>query len=317
MDPSDRALDGRVDVAAIIATLKARWRPIIIVPLVSIAIAILYLNVTPPRYEAQMRVIAAASSAGDGLSGKLSQFGGLAAVAGVSLPDSGGSSSFKLYVEAMHSRDVAEILARDASIMHGVFVSEWDASAKQWRPPSGIIYDTSKTIKPLIGLTNRSWEAPGSARLQIWMAQEIAVAQNAKSPVVTVSVRSKDPKFAIMFLKKLNLVIDKMLRARTLLRTDDYIRYLTARMPTIVLAEQRVAIAQALSEQERIKMVASSTRPYAAELFEHPAASDRPVSPEPIKVLAIATVLGLVFGLGWAFVIPLRVRSSAFSTLRS
>ena len=52
-----------------------------------------------------------------------------------------------------------------------------------------------------------------------------------------------------------------MLRERALLRTNDYIRYLSLRLQTVTLAEQHVAIAQALGEQERLKMAMSSSSP--------------------------------------------------------
>jgi LPS O-antigen subunit length determinant protein (WzzB/FepE family) len=306
MSSADRPTDSGIDVAATLLLLLRRWPLIIGCIITALIAAVVYLHAATYRYAVTMRVAPPASSAGDGVSSRLSQLGGLAAVAGVSLPDSGGSASFKLFVEALHSRDVAEALARDPAIMHGIFRQEWDARTRTWRLPSGFIYGLSKSVKPVLGIPSRAFAPPGPARLKQWLVDNIGVDQNLKTPVVTVTLMSEDPALAIYVLKQLDSTIDTMLRERALLRADEYIRYLAARLPTIALAEQRIAIAQALGEQERLKMAAGSNRAFAAEVFEHPAATDRPVLPVPSKVLAMALLLGLVVGVGLALVIPRR-----------
>lgn len=303
---ADDPTPGGIDIAATLRLLRRRWTLIAGCVVAALIVAVVYLNFVTYRYAVQMRIVPVAAANGDGLSSKLSQIGGLAAVAGVSLPDAGGSGTFKLFVEAMHSRDVADILARDRELMHDVFAKEWDARTKTWRRPQGFVHDLAGTLKSMLGVPARPFAPPGAARLQDWMETQVSVDQNLKTPVVTITILSDRPAFAVKFLDRLCTTIDAMLRERAQLRTDDYIRYLSARLPTITLAEQRIAIFQALGEQERLKMAMSSDRPYAAETFEHPAASDRPVVPVPLKVLAIALILGLLVGVGLAFVIPRR-----------
>ena len=297
MATNDDVIRNDIDLAATITVLRRGWRKIVVFIIVALAAAIAYLNIVSHRYAIEMRLAPVANSSNDGVSSKLSQLGGLAAVAGVSLPDSAGSGSFKLFVEALHSRDIADILARDPIIMHGAFAREWDGATQSWRQPAPIVETVTTVLKSMLGMSIRPFAPPGAARLQEWMSNEVAVDQNLKTPVVTVSLLDKDSAFAVHFLDRLASSIDAQLRQRALLRSNDYIRYLTARLPTVTLAEQRVAIAQALGEQERLKMAASSDRSYAAEVFEHPAASDRPMSPVPWKVLAIALMLGTILGI--------------------
>jgi hypothetical protein len=301
MEPEPPA--GSIDFATVATLLRQQWRLIVGCIVAALVIAAVYLNLATYRYSIEMRVAPTANGSADGVSSKLSQLGGLAAVAGVSLPDAGGAGTFKLYVEALHSRDVAEVLARDPAILHGVFPHEWDAHTHSWRVPAGALHDLTTAVKPLLGIPALPFAPPGPARLQQWMTEQVGVDQNLKTPVVTVMLMSDNPAFAVRFLDQLNITADTLLRQRALLRTDDYIRYLSARLPTVTLAEQRVAIAQALGEQERLKMAASSTRPFAADVFEHPAASDRPVTPVPVRVLGIALVLGTVLGVALALML--------------
>ena len=292
--------DGGIDIAATLRTLRKRWWLVAGCVVTALVVAIVYLAVVPYRYAVQMRVAPVAGTGSDGLSGKLSQFGGLAAAAGVALPETGGSASFRLYVEALHSHDVADIMAHDAGLMHRIFYREWDPARHRWIPPAGTVHDLATTIKSALRLPVLPWEPPGAARLAAWLNEQIIIDQNVKTPVVTVSMFGADPALAIDVLTRLGGTVDELLRQRALIRTDDYIRYLAARLPTISLAEQRVAVAQALGEQERLKMVASSGQPYAAEVFEHPAASERPVTPNVGKTIVVALVLGLAAGIAFA-----------------
>ena len=73
-------------------------------------------------------------------------------------------------------------------------------------------------------------------------------------------------------------------------------RDLSAQLGKVTIAEHREALAQTLSEQEKQRMAASSSAPYAAEPFGNATASPRPTSPRPILVLAASLMAGLLLG---------------------
>src|SRR5690606_16351275 len=79
-------------------------------------------------------------------------------------------------------------------------------------------------------------------------------------------------------------------------RSSGNIAYLTEQLSKATVAEYREAIAQALSEQEKIRMASSSTAPFAAEPFGSAAASPRPTSPQPLLVLIVSIVGGGILG---------------------
>jgi len=64
----------------------------------------------------------------------------------------------------------------------------------------------------------------------------------------------------------------------------------------VTLAEHRVALAAALSEQEKTRMLAQSSAPFAAEPPSTASTLLRPTSPRPLVFLIVAVVLE--FGLG-------------------
>lgn len=304
MNPTDTVVvltEETVDFAAAWALLRRRWWVIALTTIAALLIGILVLHSATYRYTSTMVISPAQTSGSDGISSRLGSLGGLASAVGVSLPEGGGGAAFKLYVEGLKSYDVAQVLARDPDIMHHLFFAEWDAATRQWRRPQGAMHGFINAVKDVLGIPNLPWQAPDATRLQTLFETQLMVEVNARSPVVIVRFEDRDPAFANRLLERINSTTDGLLRARAILRTNDYIAYLNAKLRTVELTEQRQSITQTLDDQERIKMAESSTRPFAAEVFSGPSATSRPTSPKPYKLLLLAMLGGV--GLGVAIVL--------------
>lgn len=301
MDHPVRADEEAVDYDALRATLRRGWWIIAIFVIGAVLAVVVYLHSATYSYTSTVVVTPAQYSRADGLSGKLGGLGGLASAVGVSLPDGNGTSEFKLYIEGLRSYDVAKQLAADPRFMHRLFSREWDPVVRQWRMPRGASRNVINSVKDILGIPNIPYQPPNAIRLQTLLDEKLMVDVNPRSPVVTIRFAHEDPTFGNEVLERINGATDNLLRQRALLRTNDYIRYLTAKLPVVQMPEQKLSIAQTLGDQERIKMAASSTRPYAGEIFSGPAASFRPTSPKPYKLLLIGMLLGA--GLGIAVVL--------------
>ena len=105
-----------------------------------------------------------------------------------------------------------------------------------------------------------------------------------------------DKEFAMQLLRSLHQTADEMLRQRAIKRTTDYIAYLSGTLAKITVAEHRLAIAQALSEQEKAAMAARSGAAFAAEVLEQPWANSYPSSPSVLQTLARWTFIGTLAG---------------------
>lgn len=258
--------------------------------------ALVYLRVATFVYTAQLQVTPAASSGNEGLSSSLNGLRGLASLAGTVLPGNQQASSFDLYINSLHSRQVAEELSRHEEIMSVVFSSEWDAVTKQWKMPTSTLTPLKNAIKKALGIPIYPWQPPGAGRLQEYMENAIEIDQDPKSPIATIRMEHKDPTFATRFLAAAHNAADGQLRRKALARASDYIRYLTGKLETVVVAEHRLVIADALSEQEKVRMMTSSPSPFAAELFGQPSASLRATKPRPIVVLLGSVLIGVFVG---------------------
>lgn len=270
--------------------MKWWWMPAML--LAALVLTTLYLRQADYRYSAELRVHAAPSSSG---TRPTSALGGLAALTGL-----GGASEqvspFRFYLDGIYAAEVAERLSHDDRLMHRLFVAEWDPQRRMWRQPPSLAGSLRRGITGMFGLPQVAWQPPGAARLQDLIVKQVSVRQSVKSPLVGIGYSHPDPVFAVHFLERLHATVDGYLREQQSLRTRENIRYLSEKLQTVTLSEQRQALVTALAEQERQAMLVYSNAPYAAEPFDVPTASAEPTQPRAIPLLAGAAVAGLLLG---------------------
>lgn len=287
------------DEVNLVELLSDIWRQrVLVICCVAVFVlgAIFYLNVATYAYTAELRVTPAQpSQLGKGKTAGLS---GLASVAGLSLGRDPGTMSFDLYTESLKSRDVAEKLAGQRDLMKVVFAGEWDERTKSFRePPAGLVAMISRTLKSILGIPVYAWQPPSAARLQEYIESNVKTKEAIESPVVSITLEHPDPEFAVKFLNQLHHALDDNLRTKALVRSTEYIDYLSDQLRRVTIVEHRSAIAEMLSEQEKTKMMASSSLAFAADQFGPVTASLRPTSPRPSIVLALSIVLGTLAGI--------------------
>ncbi len=289
------------------AKIRRRKWTVLAFTLAALLIAVVYLRTADYVYTATLRVSPAPSAAGGGP--ELGALGSLASLTGLGVGSSETATPFRLYVEGVYAREVADRLSRDDAIMHTVFAGEWDTTRRSYRQRQGMLSSLKDGVFGVLGIPTNAWAAPDGARLQGFIGSAVVVTQSVKSPLVTVSFGATDPAFATRFLAKLDRTIDDYLREKALARSRQNVTYLSQKLAMVTLAEHRQVLAAALASEERQLMLASNPAPYAADLFDRVTASLGPTSPRPLPVLLSALVAGLLLGIAAAIVWPLHRRA--------
>jgi uncharacterized protein involved in exopolysaccharide biosynthesis len=282
---------------------KQSWRLILGCAAFGFVMAALSLQGAMYTYPVEMQVTTAQSTTSGGGSRGLSQLSGLASIANLSLPSTQSEVQFQLLIDSIRSRDLANDIAKNQDIMIALYGGEWDPISETWHePPAGTMSGIKSWIRNLLGLApTLPWHAPNGENVQGFLSTNLQVTQDPrKTYMVTLTLTSHSRDFSIRFLNLLVKTADERLRQKALERSRTYINYLTAKLNTVTVAEHRDALTQALGEQERYAMVASSGKPFAAEVFQSPWASNLPSSPSPRQVFLIRMVLGAVGGLAFA-----------------
>jgi hypothetical protein len=285
---------------------KQSWRLILACAAFGFVIAALSLQGAIYTYPVEMQVTTVQSTSGSGGGGgrSLSQLSGLASLANISMPSTQNEIQFQLFVESLLSRDLANDIAKNQDIMVALYGNQWDPITETWfEPPISTAAKAKQWLRGVLGLApTLPWHAPNGENIQSFLSDNLRVNQDPrKTYMVTLTLTSNSRDFSVRFLNLLVQTADERLRQKALERARVYISYLTAKLNTVTVAEHRDALTQALGEQERYAMVASSGKPFAAEVFQSPWASNLPASPSPRQAFLIWMILGALAGTTFAF----------------
>ena len=201
--------DDEIDLRELFAELwRGKWL-ILSISCVSIALASLYLNGAVRKHTVSMTfkpVIEESSSP------NLAGLGGLASLAGVSLPQS-GSGDFATYRTLLRSQEVAERVIATTQLLPAIFKNEWDA---QFREPSrGVVRQSLSGLKSVLtGDEKGDYIAPNPQRLSIFVEDTFALTLDKETGFLTVSAESDDPELIVALIVAATEATDELMKER-------------------------------------------------------------------------------------------------------
>jgi len=291
-EPEKLAAD-EIDLGELLAAMRRQARLIVLFAVAAVALAIVYLHIATPQYRVTLKVTPVQGSArpmGTGANN-------LASLAGISVPMDQRATDFELYLEGIFARETSVALAAHQTLLRRVFAREWSSARNDWVRPHGAARFLLDMLKRLLGVPTPKWTPPDGARLQEYLVKHIDITRDKESPVVGISFEHTEPALGRDLLWAVHRQVDDMLRQRTIDRTTSYIAYLNERLAATNVADYRAALVQALAEQEKMRMMASSDLAFAAEPFGMPVASMRPTKPNALFLLVFAFGAGLAIGI--------------------
>lgn len=131
----------------------------------------------------------------------LAGLGGLASLAGVSLPQS-GSGDFATNRTLLRSQEVAERVIATTELLPAIFKNEWDAQNAQFREPSrGVLRQSLSGLKSVLtGDEKGDYIAPNPQRLSIFVEDTFALTLDKETGFLTVSAESDDPELIVALI---------------------------------------------------------------------------------------------------------------------
>ncbi len=259
-------------------------------------IGLVMLARTPRSYTVELRVTPLISDQSR-LTGRLSS---LANLAGLTLPQDNNAMSFELYMQTLTSRKTADALAAKPGFLQKMFPGEWDAANHRWVQRRGRMAGMRDFVKSLLGMRTAAWRPPDGARVEGFLDNAIHVTRTPYTPVVTITGDFGDPEWGKYFFSILHATVDDALRQKKLARSTRYMNYLEAKLAATTVSDYREALINALSDQEKDRMMASAGLSYAAEPVEPPVASSSPTQPQASRIILKWVIYGGVLGVGWA-----------------
>lgn len=292
--------DDEIDLRELFVELwRGKWL-ILFISRVSLALASLYLNGAVRKHTVSMTfkpVIEESSSP------NLAGLGGLASLAGVSLPQS-GSGDFATYRTLLRSQEVAERVIATTELLPAIFKNEWDAQNAQFREPSrGVLRQSLSGLKSVLtGDEKGDYIAPNPQRLSIFVEDTFALTLDKETGFLTVSAESDDPELIVALIVAATEATDELMKERYIINAEQTLQFYQSKILISRSREHREALAKLISAEDQKLMLTSEGRHFVAEPLTRATISMAPTSPKSVLVLALALMLGGCVGAAFVLI---------------
>ena len=286
--------DDEIDLRELFTKLwHGRW-VIVLLCCVALVLASFYLHVAARKYTVSMTFKPVIE---EGAGPNLAGLGGLASLAGVSLPQS-GSGDFATFRTLLRSEEVAERVIAATELLPAIFKNEWDAQQAQFRKPlRGLLGRSLSGLKSILtGDEKRDYIAPNPQRLSIFMDRTLGLSVNNETGFLTVSAESEDPETLVALIVAATEATDQLMKERYIVNAEQTLQFYQSKILTSRSREHREALAKLISAEDQKLMLTSEGRHFVAEPLTRATTSMDPTSPKSVLVLALALVLGLFSG---------------------
>ena len=286
--------DDEIDLRELFGALWQGKFLIMLCVIAAIALAAVYLRSAERKYTVRYVFAPVASeNSGPNLGG----LGGLASLAGVSLPSS-SSGDFLTFKFLLKSEEVAAQILEDKSLTQTIFASEWDTESQTYRkPPDGQYTPYIRTVKKMLtGQDTRDYIPPNAARLSAMLNGAFSSSEDRETGFLTLSAETSKPDVIIKVMAKATEETDKLLKERYIASAEQTMGFYQQKLAKARAREHREALAKLIAQEDQKLMLASKGTYFVAEPLTDPSVSLNPTSPKASLVLALSIVLGSFFG---------------------
>ena len=261
---------------------------------VGIILAAVYLHGSERKYTVSYTFQPVAE---DNNSPTFSGLGGLASLAGVSLP-SAASGDFQTFKILLQSEETAEQLMANTELVKQVFVAEWSEETKTFESPQASLKGKSvQSLKKLLtGSESASYTPPNPARLADWLSKAFSAADDRDTGFLKLTSETAEPQLIIDVMAATTAITDAILKDRYLASARQSVEFYQNKISSARSRESREALAQLIAQEQQKLMLASNGSFFVAEPLTRPSMSLHPTSPKSSLVLALSVVLGGFIG---------------------
>ena len=241
-------------------------------------------------------------SAEGGLGGLASQFGGLASLAGVSLPSGDGESKTQLALEVLKSKKFASDFAQRHDILPELMAAEaWDWESETLTfDEADYDADSQKWIRD-VPPPRKAMPSVEEIH-EFWNAEFLSVSEDKTSGFVTLSIKHRSPVYSKEWLDLLVVDINEALRAQDLAESERAVTYLEGQLKQTNVAEIRELLAGLLRSHMESRMMATVEPNYAFSVIDPPTVPELKSEPKRALICVLGTLLGGMLGVVFSLV---------------
>jgi uncharacterized protein involved in exopolysaccharide biosynthesis len=286
---NDTQYDDEIDLRELFGVLWAGSLKIIAITTVFAFLSVIYALSVPDQYKS-VTTLAPAQSDNSDLTGALGQMSGLASLAGVSV--SSKSSEVKTAQEIMKSWSFIEGFIAENNIAAEVYAAqEWSRESNELQIDDGL-YDTETKTWLVENGNSDEVGPPSSWKLFKSFSERLAVSEDKKTGLVTVSIEYYSPQIAKQWLDMYVAAINAHMRQRQMEKITNNINYLQAQIEQSSVAKMREVFYNIIEEQMKNKMLAEASPDYVFVTVSPSMVPEVKSQPQRIIICILGTLLG-------------------------
>jgi uncharacterized protein involved in exopolysaccharide biosynthesis len=220
--------EDEIDLLELVRTLLQAWKTIVGITIVCVGLAVTYALHAPEVFKAEI-LLASASERKSGVSSALSQFGGLAEMAGISIPS---DSNVEQVVASLQSRKFLRQYIDGKNLLPVLFEDIWDAENQSWLVQS--LEDEPTEQKAVDAFKNI-----------------LSVDADKKSGLIKLSISWKDPAVAADWANDLVKQLNEQLREKAIADSHKSVGYLEQELAKTTLQDMRAVLYNLLESENR------------------------------------------------------------------
>ncbi len=258
------------------------------------AISVVVALSLPNIYTASA-LLAPAENGGGGISGLMKQYGGLASLAGVSLPGGEEGSRAQLGMQLMKSRAfVGDFVERHDILPELMVVESWDAG-------SGQIFFDLESYDAASKTWVRDVELPKRPKPSLLEAHEefmeiLGVSEDKQTGYVTVSIDHQSPVVAAQWVNWLVEDVNAAVKAQDVTEAEKSIEYLKQQVANTSLADLQAMFFELIQSQTETVMLAEVRPEYVFKTIDPAVVPEEKSKPSRALICVLGTLLGGIFG---------------------
>lgn len=252
--------------------IEFRWTVVVIVLVFAIGGLVVAFAATPVFRSDVVMAPAQTQDGDNSLSQLASQYGGLAAAAGIQL--SPKRSDKVEAIATLESRAFTEAFIKDNNLMPVLFRSRWNAAAGKWQPGR---FGRVPTIGDGVRLFSRKVRT---------------VSEDPQTGLVTLSIQWTNRRQAAQWANELVRRLNLHMRQQAVSEASKSIAYLRRQLKSTSIVELQQGIYRLIEEQTRKIMLANVRKQYSFRVIDPAVVSDKDAYVKPRRALWIAGSCG-------------------------
>ena len=274
VESSPSADEDEIDLLELIRTLLLAWKTIVGITILCTGLAVVYALHAPEVFKAET-LLAPASEEKSGASSALSQFGGLAAMAGISIPS---DSNVEQVVATLQSRKFLRQYIARKKLLPVLFEEIWDAENQSW-------------------LVQTQEDEPTEQKAVGPFKSILSVDEDKKSGLISLSISWKDPAVAAEWANDLVKQLNEQLREKAIADSQKRVGYLEQELAKTTLQDMRAVLYNLLESEKQKAMLANVNEDFALEVIDPAVAPETREKPKRKLIVALGGVCGGFLGI--------------------